>query len=257
MLRTFAIVVSLTFALIGNAADVQSRTLTPIVTGFVPVPGANGSLWRSEVWASSAGGQVININGNFPCAGGPSPLVCFAARLDGSGAALKLPFNAAGGGKDGQFALVPSGGDVRFYTRVQDLSRQEQTWGTSLPVVHESRFANRVALVDVPTDVRFRSSLRIYSLIEPQLNGPPLHVRVQIRPLAGFGDLVDEIHDIVGGDTTGSFAGPGYLQIPLDAWPQLRGTERLRIVLTSESKIWGFVSVTNNETQHVTVVSPQ
>jgi len=45
-------------------------------------------------------------------------------------------------------------------------------------------------------------------------------------------------------------------------FPALAGKGPLRVVIapafdTPEREVWGFVSVTNNETQHVTVISPQ
>jgi hypothetical protein len=43
------------------------------------------------------------------------------------------------------------------------------------------------------------------------------------------------------------------------AFPQLASAQLLRIVLdpvSADLRFWAFVSVTNNETQHVTVITP-
>jgi hypothetical protein len=42
--------------------------------------------------------------------------------------------------------------------------------------------------------------------------------------------------------------------------PELAGSERIRIEiepLDGRAEYWAYVSVTNNATQHVTIVSPQ
>ena len=51
-----------------------------------------------------------------------------------------------------------------------------------------------------------------------------------------------------------------YAQLSLGSLPEMQGRDRIRIEvtpLTSGLRLWAFVSVTNNETQHVTVVAPQ
>jgi hypothetical protein len=54
---------------------------------------------------------------------------------------------------------------------------------------------------------------------------------------------------------------PGYAEIGFVAsLPELRDSALVHIELaplSPEQRIWAFVSVTNNETQHVTTISPQ
>jgi len=51
-----------------------------------------------------------------------------------------------------------------------------------------------------------------------------------------------------------------YAEVPLNSLFEIQGQDRVRIEvapLTSGLRLWGFVSVTNNQTQHVTTVVPQ
>jgi hypothetical protein len=44
-----------------------------------------------------------------------------------------------------------------------------------------------------------------------------------------------------------------------DAFPQLNGLDKVRVEvtpLTEGLRFWTFVSITNNETQHVTTITP-
>jgi hypothetical protein len=54
--------------------------------------------------------------------------------------------------------------------------------------------------------------------------------------------------------------GPGYVQLPLSGLPMLQGKERIRLEITSDApelRYWAFVSVTNNETQHITIITAE
>src|SRR5205085_1828111 len=67
----------------------------------------------------------------------------------------------------GQLAFVEKGrlADVAMTLRSRDTSQQNETWGTSIPVVSADRlFAHRFGLVDIPMDPQFRSTLRIYDV---------------------------------------------------------------------------------------------
>jgi hypothetical protein len=156
---------------------------------------------------------------------------------------------------------------IQISLRVQDLSRQSQTWGTAVPVVRERQFVNRtVTLNDVRVDASSRVALCIYSLDTTQ----PSKVKVSIY---GFraGLLANTPPDVLLG--SGVFdlrrftpIGPGadnpapnYFEVPqLDGIAAVAGYDRVRVDVTplDTSRIWAFASITNNETQHVTVIAP-
>jgi hypothetical protein len=155
----------------------------------------------------------------------------------------------------------PLSDNVRYSLRVRDLSRAEATWGTELPVVRERDFTTRVQLFDVPLQPRFRQTLRIYALPEGRLCCNELTVRFYpMNSATALHETTVKLRD--------AEAGAGSREFPLQPetteldflgnLPQLTGHDRVRIEIESATrKVWAYVSVTNNETQHVTVVSPQ
>jgi len=156
---------------------------------------------------------------------------------------------------------------IQISLRVQDLSRQSQTWGTAVPVVRERQFVNRaVTLNDVRVDATSRMALRIYSLDATK----PSKVRVS---LYGFraGLMANTPPDVLLGSAEFDLRrftpiGPGvdnpapnYFEVPqLEAIAPVAGYDRVRVDVTplDTSRIWAFASITNNETQHVTIIAP-
>jgi hypothetical protein len=153
---------------------------------------------------------------------------------------------------------------VSFSLRIQDLSRQALTWGTEIPVVRESElFTSTLQLFDVPTDDRFRQALRVY---DPDAGEQSL-VRLDIY--SSDDELITT--------TTLALAQPppmacsvpsGVACFPstaevlslTDRFPELLAYYLVRVAitpLTPELRFWAFVSITNNETQHVTIITPQ
>ena len=105
----------------------------------------------------------------------------------------------------------------------------------------------------VPTDSRFRDTLRVYGY-----SGMVDQVTVRIFDPALPQPLV-EIHFTLQA-TNDPQRFPSYLQIDPLSYSQVAPPDRVRIEVESASTppkpIWAFVSVTNNETQHVTVIAP-
>ncbi|MHB0971506.1 MAG: hypothetical protein ACYC7A_16800 [Thermoanaerobaculia bacterium] len=148
---------------------------------------------------------------------------------------------------------------VHLQLRAQDLSRQALTWGTEIPVIREKNVLTGSAqLLAVPTDNRFRVALRVidYDLVANR----NVHYRIfnfTSGALLAEGDIAlttpvaAEYHD-----TTPGWG--GFLDL-IGALPQLRAAETLRIELTPEPGVryWAYVSVTNNETRHITLIAPE
>jgi hypothetical protein len=59
-----------------------------------------------------------------------------------------------------------------------------------------------------------------------------------------------------GGGTTSC---PAFIEISLSTLPQLTGQQRIRVEIEPlvANKYWAVASVTHNDTQHVTVITPQ
>ena len=154
--------------------------------------------------------------------------------------------------------------NVALSLRIRDVSRELETWGTALPVLtDEELLSGRIQLIDIASGNRFRQTLRIY---EPE--GSRAQVRVKV-----YGESV--VETLLGEQTvileTPPFNGPpgnlglpihpGYAQIDVaTAFPAAAFYPRLRIEIQPTSALtryWAFVSITNNETQHITAVIPE
>jgi hypothetical protein len=256
------------------------KVLVPIMTTGL-LPGAYGSMWGTSLTVRNESDDYVEISSLvasclYECPFGRPPHTTFPA------GDYTLNPNA------GEFFYVgaPGAGKVTFSLRIQDFSRQSQTWGTSIPVVREKNaYTTTLHLLDVPVDANFRNTLRIYDFDTP-FDDEPRQVRVRISDMCGVGPLDRDCSDAPLVDKTFAFVQPRLssgdraTQFPAnviignlpDAFPQLASVPpttlafgqrrpaavRVRIdPVTPGLRFWAFVSATNNETQHVTVVSPQ
>src|SRR5205814_3174156 len=107
----------------------------------------------------------------------------------------------------GAFLFVPqrSVDDIDVVLRVQDTSRQSQTWGTSLPTVRPTAFKPLIRLPAVPTDSRFRVTLRIYGYSD---QADPVRVRVFDPTSSAL--IVDVLRTLQAGTVPDR---PSYLQL--------------------------------------------
>jgi hypothetical protein len=245
------------------------RVLVPVFASE-PIPGVNGSSWATELWLSNRGQTSVAAYGvawecMIPeCGFAPAPVEpgrTFQPRLLGD----------EGGLRGALLYLGPeNAGDLDLALRFRDLSRQGSTWGTELPVPRESTFHDSAfSLIDVPVDAGFRQTLRIY-----EIDGTPRTANVRVRtfrldpsrsePTGGADELLGEAElplrfaDVLGGVPPDH---PGYAEVAdLSALAPLGDAERLRLEIepaTPGLKLWAFVTVIHNETQHATVISPQ
>lgn len=218
------------------------------------VPGAFGSRFTTELYVRNDADSFVQVS-QTPIGCGMS--VCGTGIAPGT--SLKLILSVPNG--RGSFLYIDNRGTgkLTFNSRVQDVSRQALTWGTELPIVRDSDwFVGRAAqIINVPTDARFRQTLRVFE----DIGGPTRVVRIRIFPMNSEVPLVDTTRSTIL-DTPnpgGLPAFPAYVQINhlVDEFPQLATVSRVRVELSAPFAIWGFVSVTNNETQHITTITPQ
>lgn len=234
------------------------RVLVPIFIK-TPVPGAFGSLWATEFVARNEAAAIVEVAvGRFQCVLQPpcgySSMTTF--RPDG-------PAENPNGGA---FVYVgaPGAGKVIFSLRVRDLSRQALTWGTAIPVIREAEtYTSRLQLLDVPTDARFRVALRVYDFDAP--NSRSVRLRIydvsedpRLPPKTALVDVVLRLDQPVQ-DVNGAIPGSAVMTDLIGAFPQLSSAPIVRIVLdpvSTDLRFWAFASVTNDETQHVTAITP-
>jgi hypothetical protein len=255
----------------GQSPGVQyEKVLVPVFV-HQPLAGAYGSFWTTELWLRNNGTQPVKIQYYEPC--GPEtcaiPEGCPPPPTPPS-----ITFRPCiGQAPSGIFMLVerPFADQVSFGLRAQDISRQEQTRGTEVPVVRESEFrTDAIFLPDIPTAGNFRATLRIYGLdvarsadvsvrvygIRHSLRYPfdpggravqtdqllgEATIRLQVARLLLFRPAFAEVNDF-------------QAIAPLGGWDRVM----LRVQATDpQYPIWAFASVIHNKTQHLTVISPQ
>jgi hypothetical protein len=231
------------------------RVLFPInFTG----KGAHGSDWHTDVVIRNDAPITIATEPLFWL--DPSSPVLPPMQAIPPGAKGNLPEEPRDGGK---ILYVPRDLESSFAyaSHAVDRSRSATDLGTEVPVVRAEDTANEIRLLDVPVDARYRAKLRIYdfdgtnaarallTLRNPASNAPLVTMWI---PLTGAPVCV------------GVFPcfpdRPSFAAIDLEQIPQLRGVETVDVWLqadTNDVRLWAFVSVTNNETQSVTLHSPQ
>lgn len=235
----------LTFRFIGGAPQTFERVLLPVFTP--PVHGAFGSEFHTDL-RIGARRDVLEIYGldqncEILCIppGFTNPYLLFA------GNEVK-PNQALYNGKPGRFLYLPAEqiDALSANLRVHDVSRADLNFGTEIPVVRQRDFvADSVVLLGVPTDPRFRNTLRIYgfdaSTVTVYVEGrPPVQV-----PLQEGTDVFDPAYAV-------------FTDFPV-------GSEPVTVIIEAEvhfspvifAPIWAFVTVTNNETQVISTISPQ
>lgn len=144
-----------------------------------------------------------------------------------------------------------------FDVLVRDLSRQAQTLGTEIPVVREwDLYGRPIELLNVPNDPKYRVALRVLRL-DGGTNADVTISSMQDTP--GVGAIVADFMTLTQPSPTSTLTSASILDINAK-YPQLAGKGPLRILIypgvVAPRTVWAFVSVTNNETQDVTIISP-
>lgn len=227
------------------------------------VPGTGGSLWRTEVTALIDADSLVvlptlcDFDHGHGCAGVPTPPV-------------RRPFNAAERHLAGflptaigQFVYVREELDpnLHFNIRVYDVARQEQTAGAEVPIPRQEDFVGGlVSIPGIPVAPQYRHTLRIYD--RDARNGGQVQIRLyanqETTPRVTF---VRSLTVPAGARTTTPLnlpTHPGVIQLELGQHIALAGLQSVRVdiePLDAGLRLWSFVSVTNNDTHHVTTFS--
>ncbi|MCM2317668.1 MAG: hypothetical protein NDJ92_21160 [Thermoanaerobaculia bacterium] len=152
--------------------------------------------------------------------------------------------------------------------RARYVSRQSDGQGCEIPIVRERDLRPSVTLVGVPLDARHRQRLRIYDPVDPAgvvdvefLNGAGVRLLAVSLTLAwpagSNGGLNPESWGLTG--STGLPLQPASAALDLSLLPELEVATGVTIRVTARGgeKIWAFASITDNETQQVSIVTPQ
>lgn len=208
-------------------------------------PGAHGAEWRTR----------ITVRNDAPVETWTEPT-------------LKDPFLSPG--ERATFPTEPRDGGAFLYiprrlephlvyaSHIFDASRMQSTIGTEMPVVRAEDTAHEIELLNVRVGEGYRALLRIYDFDATPLRDvnviisraePPVIFR-QVRLSPGIVCLVPPCRQ----------PGPTFAALDLSAIPEVQsesGVDVTITALTNDARLWAFVSVTNNETQQVTLWTPQ
>ena len=239
----------LTFTFEGEIPEERfERILLPLLTP--PVQGAFGSEFHTRLRAATHGGPPAQFVTAFGLVE-QCTVLCpeIPGNLSDRGVTFSFRDHNASyeaTGKPGRFIFIDENhvDALSLNLRVFDVSRANLNFGTQIPVVREADFKpGRLSLLGIPGDTRFRNTLRIYA-------AKPLTVDVMIN-----GQVNRTVSLLPGGN----MFEPAYAQI--GDLPS--GGEDMQITILENgvtdgppTPIWAFVSVTNNETQLITVISP-
>lgn len=144
--------------------------------------------------------------------------------------------------------------ELSFALRARDVSRQARSYGVEIPVLRERElFRDTMTLLDVPLDARFRAKLRVYAFQNEGLFSSS-KARITMRnPETSQQESFElELDDHC---PTTCTAAPAYAEVDLPAGSTGRRVN-LYVDPPNGSLSWAFVTVTNNATQQVTIVTP-
>jgi hypothetical protein len=242
--------------LLGQATVTEKILLPVVISG--QLQGAYGSLWETRLSLLNIGTAYLRVDGIANNCRVPP---CVAPFLAPNVTVVVQPDLPDGVIAPGYFLFVDASrdADLAAQLRVQDVSRQSETWGTEIPVIRESEArTSKVELLDIPVDNSFRSLARFYDF-DP-LGGHALRLRLfrtEPTEFPAHDDLVLDTRILL---QPLAAQGPGYAELSLWNLPQLPTSGRLRLEVIPETeglRFWAIVSVTDNATQHVTILTPQ
>ena len=249
------------FTFVSTSEDPYERVLLPIYTNE-PVSGANGSQWQTDFWLRNNSSTKTLTLAPWPCGTICPPVFPNSFSLQSETALHNLPqgFDPTPGTVSRILYLLRNEPEVSMSLRVADISRSALNAGTEIPVIREAEFLDAPAdLLNVPYDPsKFRLMLRIY---DPFVTSAQYRVTLYGQT-EGAAPLEHDVTLTAQSPQTGQFrteaAVAQYDFTPLadvdKVWP---AAFRIHIEpLVPGSRYWAFVSITNNDTQHVTIVSP-
>lgn len=239
------------------AGENEEPNAQSFATVLVPLavngPGAFGSEWRTEIhmrnvdrFATVRPARMVAefcpempplVDPPLPCGADVPPASTVRVNVQNRprGLLLHLPRTLAE--------------SVAFSAIVRDVSRSDISFGAELPIVREPDFRTRsIDFVNVPLDdPRYRIKLRAYVL-----DADFAVIGYTIRRSGGVvasRTLTARRHDV----HEPAFATTDIGAVP----PGLDAPTHLQVRVNAPHRFWAFLSVTNNETQQVTIIRPQ
>jgi hypothetical protein len=218
-----------------------------------PLVSRDGLSWKTEVWAYNPTDRFVpadNIDWgcqNLFC----PPILGVAAH-----SAAKLRLSEQGNGA-AILNVADSPGAVGLSLR---LIEETHPWlEIELPILRESDFDQRtIQLLNVPVRAGSRLTLRIY---DPRARGGAIRVSFYAMESAELIAMFDTQFGFGAVDYPTRPAEPAWTEIGdlTSLVPELAGYDRIRITIEPlrPMEIWAFVSVTDNATGFISLVTPK
>ena len=256
--KLFLLSLVIAVSAVAQSQPQYEQVLAPFDT--MQFAGLHGTQWRAELWIRNDSDQAVNL---FPetCywMGRPEPCttrIVIPARSTVLSDAAYTPAT-----QPGVFFYVPNDRvkDISLSLRIRELTHASDSFGTSIPVVSVSDFPKgRATLLNVPMQFGTRIHLRVYT---PEFVSSRFIVRIYADP-----------GDILLGERTFVHALPTDPPSPLHFAPMIDLSsafagliaDRVRVVIEREglqpgatNSFWPMLTITNNRSNHVTVVTPR
>jgi IPT/TIG domain len=231
----------------GTIEDAFERVLLPLLTQ--PVQGQFGSEFRTKLRMGTGTSREVHVFGLLLPCDNISGCIVFDPH--------ETPYQLFPGesttrfdlaGTPGRFIYIPKADAPKIYAnlRVADVTRSAQNFGTEIPLARPADFKTEIKLLAVPLDARFRNTLRLYA-------SEPTTVTIRFGGETHYVTL----HE---GETLFDPAYAVFTDFPTEDRSvdvTISAIEVQVLPIGPPVKFWGFVSVTNNDTQLITTISPQ
>ena len=217
---------------------------------LAPVRGAFGSEFHTSARVASRGEPFDIFGYDTLCTTIDPPLIPESPFRIGTG---ETQLYTGCTRSVGRLFFVPAAHADDFVAnlRVTDVTRQSQSHGVEVPVVRLRDFTvGKIVLLGVPVDARFRNTLRIYGLpggaqfVNVTVNGVTTGVA-----LRSSGSLYEPSYAEFTAFPSASQLPAGRSTVTVTIDQPVRG-------IVGPTAVWAFVSVTNNDTQQITLVTP-
>lgn len=264
--KAFAFAVACFASAVAHAqqGDDYVRYLVPV--SLAQVRGASGANWSSTLVLANDTGRTLQYNEDVlpgpRCGPGPCVTTMGVDRSE----IVSHPLASASTPALLMYVRRDVAPDVRFSLRLRDLNRADSSSGQQIPVVAEEDFRTGASnlLIVQPTNERHRTLLRVY---DPDAReGAVVRVRVYAAFASGIEPLIADRVLVLQRPVQpaeGLPYYPGYAEVPVDAAflgrSDLSPTISLRLKvepLTPGLRYWAMASMTSNNTNEVTIVTP-
>jgi hypothetical protein len=271
------LIMFLSTAFLAPIATAQVATIPVLVPVFFAGPGAFGSQWGTELTVmNGSDDRLTSVPFIFAC----GSHICFAGLTPHS--AMTVSAHPMDGihRLTGYFINFRADelASAAFALRVFNRSNAALDEGERIPVVPATLFReSEIQLLNIPAeDPRFRVTLRVYALpgqiaavslrmfedtagIAGDLRPPSTLLSERLITLQAPPTPLD--HDTIPGEPPTPLPSSALVDLSLPAADPLpdNGTHYY-LSLKSETPgvpIWAMITVTNNETQRITVITPQ